>query len=286
MLLESGTPSIASPPPPPRQVDPEALFEEARQRRRERRLRLGLIAALLAIAAVAAYAAFGSGTKASVAGYRSQLPIVTASNPTVVLLVDVSGSMAANDIKPSRIDAVRTAMRILIADLPKRSKVGVIAFSSYTDVLAAPTLDRNVVAHALDRLTPESGTALGTGLAAAVQLAVGSLDNDGVHRAVGHYLPALVILASDGAQNRGALSPLQAADRAKAAGVRIDGIALGTPRGTVRYGYGQYHESIAVPPDPKTVRSISRVTGGGSFVALTPARLDSIYRTLGSSIGR
>jgi len=222
----------------------------------------------------------------STAGSRRQPQIVTASNPTVVLLVDVSGSMRANDIKPTRIDAVQAAMRILVAHLPKRSQVALIAFSSNVQVYATPTLDRSSVLAALDTLTPEAGTALSSGLAAAVRLAVGSLARDGIHRTPGHYLPAEIVLSSDGAQNRGQLSPLQAADLARAAGIRVDGVALGTVHGTVKYGYGEYQQSIPVPPDPRTVQLIARATGGESFVARDADRLDSIYRKLGSSIGR
>jgi Ca-activated chloride channel family protein len=284
MLLESDNATVTA--PPPRRDDPEALFEEARQHRRERRLRLALVVALAAAAAGGAYVAFAGGTNSSAAGGRPQLPIVTASNPTVVLLVDVSGSMRASDIRPTRIQAVRNALRIFVARLPKRSKVAVIAFSSDAEVYATPTLDRKVVLAALGQLAPEAGTALGAGLAAAVTLAVGSLDQDGVQGKPGRYLPAAIVLASDGAQNRGSFSPLQAADLAKAAGIRVDGVALGTPQGKVTYGYGLYQQSIPVPPDPKTVQLIATVTGGESFVATDASRLDSVYRALGSSIGR
>ncbi|HWB22854.1 MAG TPA: VWA domain-containing protein [Gaiellaceae bacterium] len=285
MLRESDQPLTAAPPRPPRRDDPDALFEEARQHRRERRLRLALILALLVVAGSGVYAAFSGGSSSSAAGNPSRLPIATSANPTVVLLVDVSGSMRARDIKPSRIAAVRSAMRTFVARLPKSSKVGVIAFSSDAQVYAAPTLDRKVVSDALGRLTPEAGTALGDGLGAAVTLAVGSLDTDGIHHSPGHFLPALIVLASDGAQNRGALTPAQAAKLAKAAGIRVDGIALGTPGGNVTYGYGLYHQAIPVPPDPKTVESIAKLTGGQAFVALDAGRLDAVYGELGSKIG-
>jgi Ca-activated chloride channel family protein len=286
VLLESKRPTVTAPPPPPRRDDPEALFEEARQHRRERRLRLALVVALVAVAAAGAYAAFAGGTKHSAGESRRQVPVVTASNPTVVLLVDVSGSMRANDIKPTRIQAVRHALRIFVARLPKRSKVALIAFSSNAHVYATPTLNRGVMVAALDKLSPEAGTALGAGLAAAVKLAIDSLDRDGVHRTPGHDLPAAIVLASDGAQNRGALLPRQAADLAKAAGIPVDGVALGTPEGKVTYGYGLEQQAIPVPPDPTTVRLVARMTGGESFVATDASRLDSFYRALGSSIGR
>ena len=163
-----------------------------------------------------------------------------------------------------------------------------VAFSSSTQVYATPTRNRQDILAAMSHLTPQSGTALGAGLAAAVKFAVGSLDRDGVHRKPGQYLPAVIVLASDGAQDRGALSPLQAADQAKAAGIRVDGIALGTPQGTVAYGYGRYQESIAVPPDPKTVELIAQALDRRRVVRRYEQRspLDRAYDRLGSSIGR
>jgi len=286
MLQESDAVTITAPPRPPRRDDPEALIEEAKHHQRERRLRLALLVALVIVAAAGAYAAFAGGTKPSAGLTGSHVPLVTAANPTVVLLVDVSGSMASGDIKPTRIVAVKAALRDLIVRLPKQSKVGLIAFSSTVQVNATPTRDRKAILTALSQLSPESGTALGAGLAAAVKLAVHSLDRDGVHRQSGQPLPAAIVLASDGAQNRGPLSPSAAAELAKAAGVRVDGVALGTPEGTVAYGDSTYRESIPVPPDPKTVQLIARLTGGRSFVAETSGRLDGIYRELGSSIGR
>jgi Ca-activated chloride channel family protein len=282
MLIESDTTAVAA----PLRGDPEALFEEARQHRRERRLRLALVVALAVVIAAGAYGVFGNGATSSAGGVRPRLPIVTAANPTVVLVVDVSGSMRATDIKPTRITAVQRALRSFVAGLPQRSKVGVIAFSSTAQIETEPTLDRKAVGAAIENLTPQAGTALGAGLAAAVTLTVGSLDRDGVRRVPGHYLPAAIVLASDGAQNRGALSPLQAADLAKAAGIRVDGIALGTPQGAVTYGYGLFKQSIPVPPDPKTVELIARVTGGQSYVAEDATRLDSVYGSLEAEIGR
>ena len=283
MHVESDTVIVA----PFRRDDPEALFEEAKQHQRQRRIRLAFALALTAVVAAGAYGIFGRGVASSAGESPARgIPLVTASNPTVVLLVDVSGSMRANDIAPTRIVAVQRALRVLVARLPKRSKVGVVAFSANAEVFAQPTLDRNVVLGAIANLTPQAGTALGEGLAAAVKLAVTSLNHDGVQRASGHLLPADIVLASDGAQNRGALSPLQAANLARSAGIRVDAIALGTAQGKVSLAYGEYKQSIPVPPDPKAVALIARVTGGASFDAEAAGRLDSIYRTLGSSIGR
>src|SRR5207302_873348 len=95
-----------------------------------------------------------------------------------------------------------------------------------------------------------------------------------------------IVLESDGAQNRGTATPIQAAQKAKAAGIRIFGVALGTPNGKVEFGFGLYQNAIPVPPDPATVRAISHITGGRSYDARNANKVIGVYRTLGSSIGR
>jgi Ca-activated chloride channel family protein len=211
---------------------------------------------------------------------------VPEENATVVLLVDVSGSMRANDVQPSRLDAAVEAMRTFLGKVPKRVKVGLVAFSSSAEVLSAPTTDRETVNEGLGFLAPEAGTALGDGLKTAVQLVVSSLAKEGVQRDPVHGLPAAIVLESDGAQNRGQTTPIQAAELAKKAGIRVYGVALGTPNGKVQFGFGLYQNSIPVPPDPATVRAVSRITGGTSFTARDSDRLTTVYRDLGSNIGR
>src|SRR5581483_6207754 len=107
-----------------------------------------------------------------------------------------------------------------------------------------------------------------------------------VRHSTNRLLPAAIVLESDGAQNRGTATPQQAASYAKKHGIRVYGVALGTPNGKVVFGFGVYQNSIPVPPDPATVRYVSRATGGQSFTAENAKNLISIYKTLGSSIGR
>ena len=211
---------------------------------------------------------------------------VPEENATVVLLVDVSGSMRANDVEPSRLDAAVDAMRLFLNNVPKRVKVGLVAFSSSPEVLAAPTTDRAAVNDGLGFLAPEAGTALGDGIVLATRLIVNSLAKEGVRKEPGRNLPAAIVLESDGAQNRGIVSPIQSAQFAKKNGVRVYGVALGTPNGKVEFGFGLYTNAIPVPPDPATVRAVSRITGGQAFTARDPKRLATVYRNLGSNIGR
>jgi Ca-activated chloride channel family protein len=211
---------------------------------------------------------------------------VPQENATVVLLVDVSGSMRSNDVAPSRLDAAVGAMRRFIDRLPKKVKVGLVAFSSSADVLSQPTTDRETVKNGLAYLTPEAATALSSGIDAATRVIVKSLAANGVTHEQGSYLPAAIVLESDGSQNRGTTTPVEAARHAKAAGVRVYGVALGTPGGTVEYDYGLQTTKVPVPPDPGTVRSIARITGGRAFTVQDSDRLNTVYRDLGSSIGR
>jgi len=210
---------------------------------------------------------------------------VPENNGTVVLVIDVSGSMRANDVEPTRLDAAVAAMRTFIDRLPPRFKVGLVAFSSEPEVLAPPTRDRELVREALGYLTPEAGTAIGDGLETAVKLVKNSLAQAGYRRKAGQPVPAAIVLMSDGAQNRGVLQPIDAARNAKAAGIKVYTVALGTPTGVVSFGFGLYVNSIPVPPDPATMRLIADETGGTTFSARSAERLVNIYKTLGSSIG-
>ena len=211
---------------------------------------------------------------------------VPDENATVVLLVDTSGSMRAKDVEPTRLDAAVGAMRTFLDKLPSRFKVGLVEFSSVPDVLAEPTRDRQSVRQALDYLSPDAGTAIGDGLDVATKLAVASLSREGVRLRRDGTLPAAVVLLSDGAQNRGVLQPLQAARRARKAGIRVFTVALGTSHGVVHFGFGPFSNSIPVPPDPPTMRAIAKATGGRSYTVRSAERLQGVYTQLGSSIGQ
>jgi Ca-activated chloride channel homolog len=211
---------------------------------------------------------------------------VPDQNATVVLVVDVSGSMRANDVEPTRLDAAVAAMNTFLDKLPKQFKVGLVAFSTDAEPLVQPTTDRNQVREALTYLQPESGTAIGDGLESAVEMIKTSLSRAGVVRKPGQELPAAIVLLSDGAQNRGVLQPLQAAANAKKAGIRVNTVALGTPNGQVSFGFGLYVNHIPVPPDPPTMRAIAKATGGKTFTARSADSASHIYKSLGSSIGR
>jgi Ca-activated chloride channel homolog len=211
---------------------------------------------------------------------------VPDQNATVVLLVDVSGSMRANDVEPTRLDAAVAAMNTFLDKLPKQFKVGLVAFSSDPEPLVQPTANRDELRQALQYLEPQSGTAIGDGLQTAVEMVKTSLARAGIVRKPGQHLPAAIVLLSDGAQNRGTLQPLQAAAHAKASGIPVDTIAFGTPNGEVNFGFGLYVNRIPVPPDPPTMRAIAKATDGKMFTAESATSASRIYKSLGSSLGR
>jgi Ca-activated chloride channel homolog len=207
-------------------------------------------------------------------------------NATIVLLVDVSGSMRANDVEPTRLDAAIDAMRTFLDRLPSQFRVGLVAFSSEPEPLVAPTSNRDQIRQAVALLEPEAGTAVGDGIGVAVHMLNTSLKQSGYVRKKGQYVPGAIVLLSDGAQNRGILQPLQAAHLAKASGIRIYPVSLGTPNGKVTFGFGAFTNSVPVPPDPQTMEQIATATGGKSYTAQSASSVVQIYKTLGSSIGR
>ena len=222
---------------------------------------------------------------AAIAFARPRLQLSTAQRETtIVLLVDVSGSMKANDIRPARIFAAINAMRDFVAGVPPNDKVGLVAFSDEAQVIRAPTTDRVAVDSGLNVLSPEGGTALGEGVATAVRVLVESLGADGPRHVPGTTVPAAIVLESDGAQNRGGITPFAAGRLAAQAGIPIYGVALGTRHGYVTTGTGLLSRSIAVPPAPGTVALLARLSGGKAFDATSDTSLNSIYRGLSSRV--
>jgi Ca-activated chloride channel family protein len=242
---------------------------------------------------------------------------VPREDATVILAIDVSGSMQATDVAPSRLDAARTAARDFVEQLPEGIRVSVVAFASRAVTLVSPTADREPVETALDGLEALDGTAMGDGLMQLLDLAeaIQVADQDGATpggaadpdaSAVPDVSPApdaspspngagdpadeapLVagILLSDGANSVGVAEPLDAAERAAALNVPIYTIALGTADGqvTVRDEAGQ-PVTLDVPPDTETLAQIAEVTGASAFDAPSADDLSAVYDSLSSRIG-
>ena len=225
-------------------------------------------------------------------------PTVTVKAPneraSVVLVVDTSGSMRATDVKPTRLAAAKRAMRSFLERAPASLRVGVVSFSDEAQVVVSPTVDRAQLTEGIDVLGPGFGTAIGDGLARAVELARTATGETGDGAATappvvkdekGRSL-ASILLLSDGAQTRGLLSPGQGAERAQAAGIPVFTVALGTDAGTILAGPPGQEQVIPVPPDRETLSAIAEYTGAESFDAQSADALEKVYSGLGSRVGR
>jgi Ca-activated chloride channel family protein len=234
--------------------------------------------------------------------------LVPKDRATVILVVDVSRSMEAKDVKPSRIGAATDAVRLFLDKVPKRLQIGLIAFAGDPAVAAPPTTDHGLVRAALDTLEWQpsfGGTAIGDALVAAVKLAEQAVGSSNGNLASALTAPAKatrglvsILFLSDGAQTRGTLLPLDGANIARAAGIPVYTVALGTPNGVLRFGYAQPPggypnpspfgpgRTVPVPPDPETLRTIANRTGGQFFEARDAKSLRAAYSKLGSRLGR
>lgn len=201
---------------------------------------------------------------------------------TVILTLDVSGSMTADDVEPTRLVAAKGAARKFIDALPGGIQLGLVSFSSTASVVVTPTTDRDTMVRAVDNLHPGGGTATG----AAIQLALDAAKAAPGGRD-GKPAPAAIVLMSDGSPTLGVngASPGQAVDDATAAAkkakVRISTIAFGTDHGVVEVG-GQV---IPVPSDPDAMAQIAKATGGQTFTAKTAGQLRSVYKRIGRTVG-
>ena len=227
-----------------------------------------MLAAALALAVLIAAAA---RPQRSVA-----VPVERAS---IVLATDVSGSMTATDLKPSRLVAAKRAARQFVNEVPKRVNVGVLAFNGTPTVLHSPTRDREAVRGAIDAMSPSGATATGEAIAAGTQMLRPSLTQSR------RRPPAALLLLSDGTSTRGR-DPVEQARAARRLGVRVYTVALGTQEGTITVTRQDGSTTTRpVPPDPESLAEIARVSRGKAFTAASSDRLKEIYETLGSELG-
>jgi len=205
---------------------------------------------------------------------------VPVEQAAIMLVTDVSGSMTAQDVKPNRLEAARTAARSFVSDVPEGVRVGVLAFNGRPRVLQRPTRDREAALAALAQLRPSGGTATGDALNAAI---TALRRTEGAN---GKRPPSAIVLLSDGESVKGA-DPVTVARAARRLRIPVYTVALGTPQGTIRAprpgGQGGF-ETRPVPPDPETLRQIARVTGGEAFTADDGDELATVYDRLGSQI--
>lgn len=214
----------------------------------------------------------------------------------VILTFDVSGSMRAEDIKPTRLEAAKVAGRAFVEKQPASVRVGVVSFSESAAIVQAPTTDREAVLAAINRLAPQRRTAIGSGILTSLDaifeeviakpipsprdelsLPEPTPTPEPVPR--GSY-PGAIVLLSDGQSNTGP-PPLEVVDQASDRGVRVYTVGLGSPQGTILRTEGF---SVRVRLDEETLKRLAEETDGNYFKADNETDLRNIYENLGTRL--
>jgi Ca-activated chloride channel family protein len=230
---------------------------------------------------------------------RPQATVLVAKEQAIVMLVmDVSGSMNATDVTPTRLIAAQRAASSFVGRLPAEFRVGLVSFASTAQTLIRPTTDRVAVQDALASLQAQGGTAMGDGIQRALEGerppppptirpgSPASAPPPSRPAPVEAATPMVILLLSDGASTTGRTQPLDAGADAKQLGVAIYAIALGTDTGVVDVpDIGGQIRRIPAPPDRSTLQHLAEQTGGRSYDAPSSRELKSVYDDVGSKIG-
>jgi Ca-activated chloride channel homolog len=208
---------------------------------------------------------------------------------TIVLAIDVSGSMMAEDVAPNRMEATKRAVREFVERQPRGVEIGIVQFSDFGIISQVPTRDKKQVLEAISRLQPQRGTNIGDGLLAALDAI---LDAGDMQRSAGQPQfptqptpgpstqdgppPASIVLLSDGESNTGPPA-LRIAEMAAAAGIKVYTVGIGTPEGTILRIQGR---NVYTRLDEATLRDIADMTGARYFSAQDEAELRQVYEEL------
>ncbi|MFF3712826.1 VWA domain-containing protein [Streptomyces phaeochromogenes] len=201
---------------------------------------------------------------------------VPRERATIVVAFDVSASMEATDVEPTRFEAAQRAALAFVDRLPERFNAGLVPFSGSATVAVPPTTDRGALSSAIERLTTGEGTAIGEAVVAARD-AVRMLDRE----AETSPPPAHIVLLSDGSNTTGR-SVESAAQEAAGDKIPVSTIAYGTESGTIDLPSG---DTVSVPVDGPALRGLASSTGGDFHEAATGEELQEVYEDIGSSVG-
>ena len=209
---------------------------------------------------------------------------------TVILAFDVSGSMAADDIKPTRLEAAKLAAENFVQRQPSNVSVGVVGFSDNGFEMQEPTDNKDEVLAAIERLAPQRGTSVAHGIEASLNAI--ALESQGgpllysnrtpqplpspTPVPKGTYTSAVIVLLSDG-ENNESPDPLAEAQTAANQGVRIYTVGVGSPQGTTLHINGFY---VHTQLDAATLQQIAQITGGAYYNAQSAQDLENIYNNL------
>jgi Ca-activated chloride channel family protein len=233
-----------------------------------------------------------------------------SQHQTVILAMDISGSMRAADIEPTRIAAAQAAARAFVTAQPRHTRIGVVTFAGTAAVAQAPTQNREDILAAIDRFQLQRATAIGSGLLVSLKAILPDADfdlrssnprrdpaQDSLRGAPldqardsdkpaftpvppGSYASAAIILLTDGQSNVGP-NPIEAARMAAERGVRVFTVGFGTAEGEILRFEGW---SMRVRLDEETLKSIAELTQGEYFYAGTASELKKVYQTLSSRL--
>ncbi len=213
---------------------------------------------------------------------------------TVMLVFDVSYSMAATDVEPTRLDAAKQAAQAFILSQPETVQIGIVSFSASGFAVQTPTNDANTLLAAVERLRPENGTSLGQGIYVALNaIAVNaglppaptpepSDDQGGFGQnpleslPAGPYPPAVIVLLTDGENNQ-SIDPLEAAQAAVDRGVRVDALGFGTPAGVDLEVNGFVVHTVL---DEGLLAQIAQTAGGAYYNAQNETDPKAVYANL------
>jgi len=196
---------------------------------------------------------------------------------TVILAIDVSLSMDATDVAPSRIEGAKEAALSFLDKIPPKINVGLVSFNARAIIRVAPTTDRDLIRNSISTLSLGNGTAIGDAILSSLEaLKAAPPDEQGTQA------PGAIVLLSDGKTTAGTPDS-EAARIASEAGVPVSTIAFGTPDGRVKSPESNAY--IQVPVDEAALKAIADATGGSSFGAQSTDELKSIYADIGSAVG-
>jgi Ca-activated chloride channel homolog len=211
---------------------------------------------------------------------------VAQSEGTVVLSVDVSGSMLATDVEPDRMGATKAALREFVNEQPEGIRVGLVTFTDFASIVQPPTADKAQMLAAIGRLQTQRGTNIGAGLQVALDALQVAASAATTATASGSALPdaeappraaVRIVLLSDGESNTGP-PPIQLAEEAAAAGIKVDTVGIGTAAGA--YVTNVVGQRVLTRLDESTLQSVAEATGGRYLNAQDEAELMQVYEDL------
>ncbi len=207
-------------------------------------------------------------------------PAVRVREPSdeglVIITLDISASMWATDLFPSRMEAAKEAAQLFVDQLPEKMRVGVVSFSETSYLNQVPTTNRDAVKQAISKLSPRSGTAIGNGLMTSLDAVYGAMGEELPVVPRGMYAPAVVILLTDG-ENTDGPSPLDVVGEAVTRGIRVYTIGVGSPESTtIRVGAAPIQAKL----DENTLREIAQLTDAKYYNASTEKDLRAVYQSL------